>query len=62
MLFFPMGKPISFLSSRDILEMSSLQNFEVLYDIKHDPHETNNLVNNLRYKMKLEELRGRYKN
>lgn len=36
-------------------------NFEELYDIKHDPHETTNLVNNLKYKMKLEKLRERYK-
>ncbi len=36
-------------------------NYEELFDIKHDPHETDNLANNPKYKMKLEELRIRYK-
>lgn len=36
-------------------------NYEELFDIKHDPHETTNLVNNPIYKLKLEELRIRYK-
>lgn len=36
-------------------------NYEELYDIVHDPHETTNLINDVRYKKKLEELRERYK-
>ncbi len=36
-------------------------NYEELFDIKHDPHETDNLANNPKYKMKLEALRIRYK-
>jgi len=35
--------------------------YEELYDIAHDQHETANLVNDVRYKKKLEELRKRYK-
>lgn len=34
--------------------------FEELYDIRHDPHETINLVSNPRYKMKLKELQDKY--
>ncbi|MEO5995791.1 MAG: sulfatase [Chitinophagaceae bacterium] len=36
-------------------------NFEELFDIKHDPHEIDNLVNNPKYTHKLHELRLRYK-
>jgi arylsulfatase A-like enzyme len=36
-------------------------NFEELFDIKHDPHEIDNLVNNPKYKQKLNKLRMRYK-
>ncbi|MDP4130909.1 MAG: sulfatase [Bacteroidota bacterium] len=36
-------------------------NYEELFDIKHDPHETINLANNPKYALKLEELRDRYK-
>jgi len=36
-------------------------NYEELYDIIHDPHETTNLVNNTKYKNKLKELRRRCK-
>jgi hypothetical protein len=35
-------------------------NFEELFDIKHDPHETNNLANDQSYKKKLNALRARY--
>lgn len=35
-------------------------NYEELFDIKHDPHETDNLAKDPKYKMKLEELRIRY--
>ena len=35
--------------------------YEELFDIKHDPHETENLAANPRYKDKLEELRTEYK-
>ena len=34
--------------------------YEELFDIKHDPHETTNLARDPRYKMKLDELRVRY--
>jgi arylsulfatase A-like enzyme len=34
-------------------------NYEELYDINHDPHETTNLANNTNYKNRLEELRRR---
>lgn len=34
--------------------------YEELFDIKHDPHETTNLVNDPKYHMKLNELRRRY--
>jgi len=36
-------------------------NYEELFDVKHDPHETMNLANDPKYKMKLKELRKRYK-
>ena len=36
-------------------------NYEELFDIKHDPHEIDNLANDSEYKLKLEELRRRYK-
>lgn len=35
--------------------------YEELYDIKHDPHETTNLVNDPCYQLKLKALRRRYK-
>lgn len=35
--------------------------YEELFDVKHDPHETMNLVNDPKYKIKLKELRKRYK-
>jgi arylsulfatase A-like enzyme len=37
------------------------QNYEEVYDVKHDPHETANLAANSKYKMKVYELRKRYK-
>ncbi|MHB9142373.1 MAG: sulfatase family protein [Paludibacter sp.] len=36
-------------------------NYEELFDVKYDPHETMNLVNDPKYKIKLKELRKRYK-
>ncbi len=36
-------------------------NYEELFDVKHDPHETMNLVNDAKYKLKLEKLQKRYK-
>ena len=36
-------------------------NYEELFDIKHDPHETTNLANDPRYFTKLKTLRKRYK-
>jgi len=36
-------------------------NYEELFDIKNDPHETLNLANNPKYKAKLEEMRKKYK-
>ena len=48
--------------TRDFKYMNYIEhNYEELFDIKHDPHETDNLANNPKYKMKLEELRIRYK-
>ncbi|WP_202552369.1 sulfatase family protein [Ginsengibacter hankyongi] len=35
-------------------------NYEELFDIKHDPHETTNLANDTRYKKKLIRLKERY--
>ncbi len=35
-------------------------NYEELYDIKNDPHETLNLANNPKYKSTLEEMRKQY--
>lgn len=34
--------------------------YEELFDIKHDPHETTNLARNPRYKTELDALRVRY--
>jgi hypothetical protein len=36
-------------------------NYEELFDIKHDPHETINLMNDPKYFTKLQALRKRYK-
>jgi len=36
-------------------------NYEELFDIKHDPHETTNLVNDINHSSKLKALRKRYK-
>lgn len=36
-------------------------NYEELFDIKYDPHETVNLVNDPEYKLELKKLRTRYK-
>jgi hypothetical protein len=36
-------------------------NYEELFDITYDPHETENLAKNGKYKLILEELRTRYK-
>ncbi|MEP7267886.1 MAG: sulfatase/phosphatase domain-containing protein [Saprospiraceae bacterium] len=35
--------------------------YEELFDVKHDPHETTNLINDPTYKMKLQELGRRYR-
>lgn len=46
--------------TKDFKYMNFIEhNYEELYDIIHDPHETTNLVNNSKYKKKLEELRRR---
>lgn len=48
--------------TKDFKYMNYIEhNYEELFDIKHDPHETVNLVHDLKYKMKLKELRKRYK-
>lgn len=48
--------------TRDFKYMNYIEhNYEELYDIKHDPHETSNLVNNPEYKEQLTLLRKRYK-
>jgi len=36
-------------------------NYEKLYDVEKDPHETTNLVNNPKYKQVLFALKMRYK-
>ncbi|WP_202552409.1 sulfatase family protein [Ginsengibacter hankyongi] len=47
--------------TRDFKYMNYIEhNYEELFDIKHDPHETRNLANDPKYRMKLEELRIRY--
>jgi arylsulfatase A-like enzyme len=35
-------------------------NYEELYDVSHDPHETQNLATDKKYAGKLDELRARY--
>ena len=35
-------------------------NYEEVFDVKHDPHETYNLAGDSKYKTKLAELRKRY--
>ncbi len=35
--------------------------YEELFDVKHDPHETTNLINDPAYKLKLQALRSRYR-
>ncbi|MEO8413251.1 MAG: sulfatase [Ginsengibacter sp.] len=48
--------------TKDFKYMNYIEhNYEELFDIKHDPHEINNLVKDPKYTMKLEELRIRYK-
>jgi len=48
--------------TKDFKYMNFIEhNYEELYDIIHDPHETTNLANNPMYKKKLEELRRRCK-
>src|SRR6185312_11024935 len=48
--------------TKDFKYMNFIEyNYEELYDIVHDPHETANLTNNPKYKKKLEELRRRCK-
>ncbi len=48
--------------TKDFRYMNYIEhNYEELFDIKHDPHETMNLVNDAKYKLKLEELKKRYK-
>ncbi|MBS1669128.1 MAG: sulfatase [Bacteroidetes bacterium] len=50
------------LVSKDFKYMNYIEHqYEELFDTKHDPHETRNLANDPKYKMKLEELRKRYK-
>ncbi len=48
--------------TKDFKYMNYIEhNYEELYDVKHDPHETTNLVNDPGYKRKLTTLRKRYK-
>ena len=48
--------------TKDFKYMNYIEhNYEELFDIKHDPHETDNLAKNPKYKMKLDGLRIRYK-
>jgi arylsulfatase A-like enzyme len=48
--------------TKDFKYMNYIEhNFEELFDIKHDPHEIDNLVRDPKYKLKLSELRLRYK-
>jgi len=47
--------------SKDFKYMNYIEhNYEELFDIKHDPHETTNLTTNLKYKFKLEEFREKF--
>ena len=39
----------------------SEHNYEELFDVKHGPHEIDNVAKNLKYEMKPEELKIRYK-
>lgn len=48
--------------TKDLKYMNFVEHdYEELYDIKHDPHETSNLVNDNNYKTGLKKLRERYK-
>lgn len=47
--------------TKDLKYMNFIENdFEELFDIKHDPHEINNLIKDPTYKRKLNALRTRY--
>ena len=47
--------------TKDIKYMKFIEhNYEELYDILHDPHEIDNLVNNPNYKNQLKEMRKKY--
>lgn len=47
--------------SKDFKYMNYIEhNYEELFDIKHDPHETTNLANDPKYKLKLEKFREKY--
>lgn len=48
--------------TKDFKYMNYIEhNYEELFDIKHDPHETDNLANDPKYRRALNEMRGRYK-
>ena len=48
--------------TKDFKYMNYIEhNYEELFDIKHDPHETINLASNPKYKLELKTLRTRYK-
>jgi arylsulfatase A-like enzyme len=48
--------------SKDFKYMNYVEhNYEELYDTKYDPHETTNLANDPKYKVKLGEFQKRYK-
>lgn len=48
--------------TRNLKYMNYIEhNYEELFDIRHDPHETTNLIHDPKYKEKLKELRIRYK-
>lgn len=48
--------------TKDFKYMNFIEhNYDELFDIRHDPHETTNLVRDPKYKKKLKELRTRYK-
>ena len=47
--------------TKDFKYMNFIEhNYEELFDIKHDPHETTNLAKDSKYAAKLKELRERY--